>query len=65
MKNKHPRPDLTTYNAFFLYYGNGELKVIEGDDVVKSNFGFINGYFDDRDHTTQILFGEEKKEAKM
>ena len=37
----------------------------EGEDVVKSNFGLINGSFEDRDHTTQILFGEEKKEAKM
>ena len=65
MKNKNPKPKLTTYNKHFIYFGNAELRIMEGKNIVESNLGSAMRYLNNKGHTTEILFGEQKKEAEI
>ena len=65
LKNKTIKPRLTTYNEHFIYFGNAELRIMEGRNIVESNLGSAMRYLNNKGFTTEILFGEQKKEAEM
>ena len=55
-----------TYDDFFILFGNAELRIRANEKTVFSNFGFSNGYFNNRGKKVQDLLGDgENRELEF
>lgn len=53
-----PNKRSVTYDAFFLIFGNSELRLRQGELSLFSNFGINNGYYNSEGEKHMVLLGE-------
>jgi hypothetical protein len=53
------------YDEYYIIFGNSELRVKSGENLVYSNFGISNSYFDCGQLTVDALFGEGKEGKEL
>lgn len=55
-----------TYDEYFIIWGNSQIRIRFGEDLVFSNFGILNSYYDNkRDRIDEFLGYENEREIMM
>lgn len=58
LRRSNPQAKIATYNEYFLIFGNAEIRIKAGLDVVESNMGTAFKYFNTGSHKDpKVLFG--------
>lgn len=59
------QPAPISWSEYYITYGNAEIRIKFGENVVYSNFGTGNGYYNALGNDVVDFLGEEAKENKM
>jgi hypothetical protein len=54
-----------SYDDYYILFGNSEMRLKSGEDIVFSNFGIANSFFDNKGQTVDALFGEGKDKREL
>ena len=66
MKKTNSKAKLTTYNEYYIVFGNGELRIKSGSLKVESNVGSSIKFFNTGSLTSpEVFFGVPNKEAEF
>ena len=55
---------MTSYNEYYLIFGNSELRIKIGEDIISSNLGINGRYFNTGTiNGPEVLFGSAERET--
>ena len=66
LKKSNPKARLTSYNEYYIVFGNAELRIKSGGLKVESNVGSSIRFFNTGSLSSpEVLFGRPNKEAEF
>ena len=55
---------VTSYNQYYIMFGNAEIRIKEKTNFMESNFGIPHKHFNTTYKTPEVLFGKTQEERK-
>ena len=66
LRRDRPQARITSYDDYFLLFGNYDLKIQAEKSKVESNFGMGTSYFESGNHhSPEVLFGEDARQQVL